>query len=141
MVQPDRDVRPFQDVLIELGARLGLPGLTNEDGGAKYPGGYPDYIVNHERAPGIGRWPVGAARTATAEGKGAANPDQLEQYVENGASGATSSRPNERYFKHANKDYLEIAAAMGLIGAPNQIVLQIYVEAMQKFRLAARGPW
>jgi anaerobic selenocysteine-containing dehydrogenase len=28
---------------------------------------------------------------------------------------------------------------MGLIGAPNQIVLQIYVEAMQKFRLAAEG--
>ncbi|TIP78575.1 MAG: formate dehydrogenase, partial [Mesorhizobium sp.] len=26
VVEPDRDVRPFQTVLIELGARLGLPG-------------------------------------------------------------------------------------------------------------------
>ena len=54
VVEPDRDVRPFQSVLIDLGSRIGLPGLTNEDGSAKYPGGYPDYLVNHERAPGIG---------------------------------------------------------------------------------------
>src|SRR3546814_8850086 len=33
VVAPDRDVRPFQDVLIDLGARLGLPGLVNADGG------------------------------------------------------------------------------------------------------------
>ena len=54
VVAPDRDVRPFQDVLLELGARLKLPGMTKEDGTAKFPGGYPDYIVNHERRPGIG---------------------------------------------------------------------------------------
>ena len=54
VIEPDRDVRPFQSVLIDLGSRIGLPGLTNEDGSAKYPGGYPDYLVNHERAPGIG---------------------------------------------------------------------------------------
>ena len=41
VVAPDRDVRPFQEVLIDLGVRLGLPGLTQEDGSAKYPGGYP----------------------------------------------------------------------------------------------------
>ena len=39
VVEPDRDVRPFQTVLIDLGARIGLPGLTNEDGSPKYPGG------------------------------------------------------------------------------------------------------
>ena len=39
VLQPDRDVRPFQSVLIDLGARLGLPGLTGEDGSPKYPGG------------------------------------------------------------------------------------------------------
>ena len=54
IMAPDRDVRPFQDVLLELGARLKLPGMTKEDGTAKFPGGYPDYIVNHERRPGIG---------------------------------------------------------------------------------------
>ncbi|MDQ3159716.1 MAG: molybdopterin-dependent oxidoreductase, partial [Pseudomonadota bacterium] len=48
-----RDVRGFQSVLIDLGVRLGLPGLINEDGSAKYSD-YADYIVRHERAPGVG---------------------------------------------------------------------------------------
>ena len=51
VVEPDRDVRPFQDVLIDLGARLGLLGLIKEGGQKRYPGGYKDYIVNHERQP------------------------------------------------------------------------------------------
>ena len=54
VVAPDRDVRPFQDVLIEIGARLGLPGFVTTEGEPRYPGGYPDYIVNHERRPGVG---------------------------------------------------------------------------------------
>src|SRR5260221_9785146 len=32
VVQPNRDVRPFQDVLLDIGHRLKLPGLTKEDG-------------------------------------------------------------------------------------------------------------
>ncbi|RVC61430.1 formate dehydrogenase, partial [Mesorhizobium sp. M4B.F.Ca.ET.088.02.2.1] len=36
VVEPDRDVRPFQSVMIELGARLGLPGFVNADGSPKY---------------------------------------------------------------------------------------------------------
>src|ERR1700680_539821 len=48
----DRDVRPFQDVLIELGARLGLPAFVDAAGAPRYPGGYKDYIALHERAPG-----------------------------------------------------------------------------------------
>ena len=60
VVAPDRDVRPFQDVLIELGVRLRLPGLVTEDGSARYPGGYADYMVNHQRKPGIG--PLGGWR-------------------------------------------------------------------------------
>ena len=59
IIEPTRDVKPFQDVLIDLGARLGLPGFVNEDMSPKYPNGYSDYIVNHERQPGIGPWRVG----------------------------------------------------------------------------------
>ena len=36
VLPPDRDVRPFQDVLIDLGARLKLPGFVKEDGSALY---------------------------------------------------------------------------------------------------------
>lgn len=53
VLAPDRDVRPFQDVLIDIGTRLGLPGLVNEDGSARYPRGFAQYMVEHERAPGV----------------------------------------------------------------------------------------
>ena len=76
MVELDRDVRAFQSVLIDIGARLKLPGFVNEAGAPKYPGGYADYIVNHERTPGVG--PLAGFRGADGKsyGKGAPNPDQ-----------------------------------------------------------------
>jgi sulfite dehydrogenase (quinone) subunit SoeA len=139
VVEPDRDVRAFQSVLIDLGARIGLPGLTNEDGTAKYPGGYPDYLVNHERTPGIG--PLAGWRGANGDshGTGAVNPDQLNRYIENGCFWSQEFPENQRYYKHANKDYLEYAASMGWIGSSDQIVMQLYSEPLQRFRLAARG--
>src|SRR3954453_21751749 len=42
VIQPDRDVRPFQDVLLDLGARLKLPGMIDGHGKALYPGGLKD---------------------------------------------------------------------------------------------------
>ncbi|WP_339848786.1 molybdopterin oxidoreductase family protein [uncultured Nisaea sp.] len=139
VVAPDRDVRPFQEVLIDLGVRLGLPGLTHEDGSAKYPGGYPDYIANHERAPGIGPLAGWRGADGTEGGKGAPNPDQLKRYVENECFWRHEFKPEERYYKHANKTYLETATRLGFIGAPNQIIMQLYVEPLQQFRLAAEG--
>ncbi|WPZ36944.1 molybdopterin oxidoreductase family protein [Thalassobaculum sp. OXR-137] len=139
VVKPDRDVRPFQDALIEIGVRLGLPGLTKEDGSAKFPGGYPDYLANHERAPGVG--PLAGFRgvDGTKEGKGEPNPDQLQRYVDNQCFWRHEFAPSERYFKHANKEYLEKAVSLGLIGAANPIIHQIYSEPLQTFRLAAEG--
>ena len=139
VIEPDRDVRAFQSVLIDLGARIGLPGLTNEDGSAKYPGGYPDYLVNHERAPGIGTLAGWRGKTGDSHGTGAANPDQLDRYIENGCFWSHEFPENQRYYKHANKDYLEYAASMGWIGSSDQIVLQLYSEPLQRFRLAALG--
>ena len=139
VVAPDRDVRPFQDVMLDLGARLGMPGFVNDEGGAKYPGGYSDYIVNHERAPGIG--PLAGWRGENGEhyGKGAPNPKQLEKYIENGCFNMHHLEPSQRYFKHANKDYLDWAKSVGFIGSTDPIVFQLYSEPLQKFRLAAQG--
>ena len=139
VVEPDRDVRAFQTVLIDLGTRIGLPGLTNEDGSAKYPGGYPDYLVNHERMPGIGSLAGWRGENGDSHGTGAVNPNQLDRYIENGCFWSHEFPENQRYFKHANRDYLEYAASMGWIGSSDQIVLQVYSEPMQKFRLAALG--
>ncbi len=139
IVAPDRDVRPFQDVLIDIGARLGLPGFTTPEGAPRYPGGYPDYIVNHERRPGIG--PLGGWRGPAGEqaGRGAPNPRQLKRYVANGCFWKHELPQDQRYFKHANKAYLETSVAMGFIDTAEPIILQLYVEPLQRFRLAARG--
>lgn len=139
VVEPDRDVRPFQSVLLHLGYRLGLPGMTNDDGTEKYPGGYADYMVNHQRAPGIG--PLAGWRGAAGDkiGRGDPNPDQLQRYIDNGCFWHHELPPEQKYYKHANKDYLDFAVHMGFIGHADQIVLQLYSEPLQKFRLAARG--
>ena len=139
VVAPDRDVRPFQDVLLDLGVRLGLPGMVGEDGAAKYPGGYPDYLVNHERRPGIGSLAGWRGVDGEQHGRGAPNPDQLQAYVENGCFWSMELPPEQHFFRHANRDYLDRAFGMGFIGAADPIVFQLYSEPMQRFRLAARG--
>ena len=52
VVAPDRDVRAVPGRADRPRRAAELPGFVNEDGAPKYPGGYPDYIVNHERQPG-----------------------------------------------------------------------------------------
>ncbi len=139
VVAPDRDVRPFQDVLIDLGARLGLPGLTNENGSAKYPGGYRDYLVNHERKPGVGPLAGWRGAKGTENGKGAVNPDQIDAYIANGCFWKGEIPEEARFFKNVNRAYLDYAVGMGFLDAATPIVAQLYCEPLQRFRLAARG--
>jgi sulfite dehydrogenase (quinone) subunit SoeA len=133
-----RDVRPFQDVMIELAGRLGLPDFAGAEGQPLYAS-YADYIVRHERLPGVG--PLAGFRGADGGsiGRGAANPDQLRRYVENGGFWRHHLPPEQLYFKHANRAYLAGARAMGLIDDDRQIILQLYCETLQRFRLAAQG--
>ena len=139
VVEPDRDVRGFQEVLIDLGARLGLPAFVNEDGTPKYPGGYPDYIVNHQRKPGIGPLAGWRGEDGSKTGSGAPNPQQLERYVENGAFFAHHIEPEQAYYKHANRAYLEWAVEVGFRIEPRPTIFQLYCEPLQAFRLAAQG--
>src|SRR6202045_1558028 len=113
VLAPDRDVRPFQDVLIELGARLGLPGLINEDGSPRYPGLYADYLVNHERRPGVGLLAGWRGADGQRSGTGSPNASQLDAYVENGCFWRAEIPLAGRYFKHINRDYQQWAVAMG----------------------------
>jgi len=136
---PARDVRPFQDVLIELGARLGLPGLVDEHGAPRYPRGYAQYIVEHERVPGVGLLAGWRGEDGTRDGVGAPNPDQLARYVEHGCHWHRAVPAAGRYYKMANRDYLEWAKSLGFVGSTAPIVLQFYAESLQRFRLAARG--
>ncbi|MDF3214922.1 MULTISPECIES: molybdopterin oxidoreductase family protein [Mesorhizobium] len=138
VIEPDRDVRPFQSVLIELGARLGLPGFVDEDGSPRYRD-YADYIVNHERTPGIGPLAGWRGKDGTSTGRGEANPDQLQRYIDNGGFWHHDFADDQRYYKMANRSYLDFAVQMGFIPKAEPIVFQLYSEPMQRFRLAARG--
>jgi len=139
VVAPDRDVRPFQDVLIELGSRLGLPGLVDEFGATKYPGGFAQYIVEHERAPGVGLLAGWRGRDGSKQGVGEPNPHQLDKYKLHDCHWEAKIPDAARYFKMANRDYLTWARSLGFLVSTDAIVLEMYSERLQKFRLAAQG--
>ncbi|MGE0254072.1 MAG: molybdopterin oxidoreductase family protein [Alphaproteobacteria bacterium] len=139
ILKPDRDVRPFQDVLLDLGARLGLPAFTTAEGTPRYPGGYADYIVNHERAPGIGPLAGWRGADGQSQGRGTANPDQLARYVANGCHWQHELEPGQRWYRFANRDYLDYARSMGWVASVEAITLRLWCEPLQRFRLAAMG--
>ena len=137
VIEPDRNVRGFQSVLCELGARLNLPGFTNEDGSQKYAD-YADYIVNHIRKPGIG--PLAGFRgDGSDSGRGDINKDQLNRYIENGGFFVEHIPDGAHYYKPWNNKYQDWAVKMGLYDSPQPYLFQLYVEPMRRFQLAAEG--
>ena len=138
VLDPGRDVRPFQDVLIDLAGRLGLQDFADAQGRPLYAS-YADYIVRHQRVPGIG--PLAGFRGAdgNAFGRGEPNPEQLRRYVDNGGFYVHHLPAEQLYYKYANRAYLEGACEMGFIDSSAPIVLQLYSETLQRFRLAADG--
>lgn len=138
VVEPDRNVRAFQSVLLDLGARLTLPGMVDANGAPLYPGGFADYMVNHQRAPGVGLL-AGWRGDGETHGRGAPNPKQLQRYIDNGCFFVHELEPDQRYYKMANHGYLTLAAHWGFIPKADQIVLKLYAEPLQRFRLAAQG--
>jgi anaerobic selenocysteine-containing dehydrogenase len=138
VVAPDRDVRPFQSVLLDLGARLGLPGMVDDQGAPKYRD-FADYMVRHERSPGIGPLAGWRGEKGDIIGKGAPNPDQLARYIANGGFWHHELAPEQKYYKMANRSYLDFAVEMGFLKAAEPVRFQLYLEPLQRFRLAARG--
>lgn len=137
VVELKRNVRGFQSVLLDLGARLGLPGMVDDNGAPKYRD-YADYIVNHQRKPGVG--PLAGFRgDGAAVGRGDPNSKQLDSYIENGGFWMHELPDAARYYKAQNADYQQFAVDMGFYDAPAPYLYQIYSEELQKFRLAAEG--
>ncbi|KMK65662.1 molybdopterin oxidoreductase family protein [Puniceibacterium sp. IMCC21224] len=139
VVEPDREVRGFQSVLCDLGHRLNLPGFVAEDGSAKYVD-YADYIVNHQRKPGVG--PLAGFRMGEAgltHGRGGPNAAQLDSYIANGGFFIRHVPKNAAYFKPWNTGYQDWAVEMGFFDAPQPYLFQLYVEPLRKFQIAAEG--
>lgn len=137
VVEPDRDVRGFQSVLCDLGARLGLPGFVNADGSPTYKD-YADYIQSHERAPGIG--PLAGWRGAGAEhGRGAPNRNQVSKYIENGGFWIGHVPEQAAFYKPWNMQYQDWAVSMGLANGPAPYLFSLWCEPLRRFQLAAEG--
>ena len=117
VLTPDRDVRPFQDVLIESRRAARTARLRHAGGRAALSRRLPRLHRQPRARPGVG--PLGGWRGADGDraGRGAPNPHQLERYVANGCFWKHRLPEDQLYFKHANKAYLETAVAMGLIDA------------------------
>ncbi len=140
VVEPDRDVRGFQSVLCDLGARLGLPGFVNDDGGQKYAD-YADYIQTHVRRPGVGPlagWRIGDNGKLQG-GRGAPNEAQLQSYIENGGFWMEHVPTEGSYYKPFNQAYQNWAVQMGFYDVEQPYIFQLYVEPMRKFQAAAEG--
>jgi anaerobic selenocysteine-containing dehydrogenase len=138
VVEPDRDVRGFQTVLVQLANKMKLPGFTNEDGTAKWQD-YADYIVNHERKPGIGPLAGFRGEDGSKVGRGEVNPEQLNKYIENGGFFIEHIPEEAQYFKPWNMAYQDWAVNLGLYDSPQPYLFQLYVEPLRKFQLAAEG--
>ncbi|MEX2520315.1 MAG: molybdopterin oxidoreductase family protein [Paracoccaceae bacterium] len=138
VVEPDRDVRGFQSALIDLGARIGLPGLINPDGTRRFRD-YADYIVNHQRRPGVGPLAGWRGEDGTSEGRGEPNPQQIERYIENGGFWISHIPDEARYFKPWNQAYQDWAVEKSFYDKPQPYIFNLYLEPMRKFQLAAEG--
>ncbi|MBD3669349.1 MAG: molybdopterin-dependent oxidoreductase [Gammaproteobacteria bacterium] len=142
VLPPLGDSKPFQEVIVELGSRLGLPAFVNEDGSRKFRD-YPDFVVNFQTAPdsGIGFLSGFRGKSGEKSMKGEPNPNQWEMYEKNGAFHQTVLPKSYQYMRNWNQGYLEWARYNGLTRHVDPINIHIYSEVLQKFRLAAQGKY
>ncbi len=138
VVETRGDVRPFQDVLIDLGSRIGLPGFTKDDGSPMWEN-YADYMVSREVRSGVGPLAGWRGPDGQASGRGSPNPQQLDQYIKAGGYWTEELPENSLYFKHVNAAYQDWAVEKGLFDQPQPYLLQLWSEPLRRFQLAALG--
>ena len=140
VVPPAGECKPFQEVLIELASRLKFPAFTTADGQRKYRD-YPDFVINFQTAPDSGTgfligWRGKEGDKAVV---GEPNPEQWKRYAENNCVYHHRLPEPLQYMRNCNGPYMQWAVDNGMrkFGVP--IVIQLYSDVMQKFRLAAQG--
>ena len=79
---------------------------------------YRDFIVNYEKLPGIGFLAGWRGEDGESPLRGEPNPKQWEKYIENQSFFTYPWPENMRYYRFANKDYLEFAEKHALFGTP-----------------------
>ena len=140
VLPPLAQTRPFQEVLVELGGRLGLPAFVHADGRRKFKD-YPDFIVHYETAPGSGIGFLSGWRGADGSQslKGAPNPNQWEMYAQHNCVHHHPLPEPLRYLRNWNRGYLDFAQSMGWRTRNSPVIIALYSDVLQQFRLAAWG--
>ncbi len=139
VVVAERDVRPFQSVLVDLGARLGLPGFVDEAGAPLYED-YAHYMMAHERRPGVGPlagWRLG--ETGLTHGRGLPNLAQIDSYRGNGGIATFEVPESARFMRPWNREYWDWAVSMGFVETPQPYLFSLWCEPLARFRRAAEG--
>ena len=140
VVEPDREVRGFQSVLIDLGGRLGLNWFRRQERQAAL-----------RRLCRLHRQSRAAARCRPAcrlprrrrkeNGSAEARSIRISSNAtrRTARSGRNISPLEAQFFKHANAAYQDLAVSLGFFDKPQPVTFQLYCEELQKFRLAAQG--
>lgn len=140
VLPPTGECKPFQEVLIELGARLKLPAFIDEQGNKKYKD-YPDFITRYETAPGSGIGFLAGWRGKNGEKsmQGEPNSNQWQQYEKNHCFFHYKLPKSYQYMRNWNMGYLKWAKHNGLTRYAEPVQIHLYSEILQKFKLAAQG--
>ena len=140
VVPPKGECKPFQEVLIELGSRLQLPAFVDGNGRRKYRD-YPDFITNYETEPGSGIGFLAGWRGKGGEKfmRGEPNPNQWAMYEKNNCIYHYELPKSFQYLRNWNKGYLEWSQRHRLTRYAEPILIHLYSEVLQQFRLAAQG--
>ncbi|MBU2787527.1 molybdopterin-dependent oxidoreductase [Acidithiobacillus sp. VAN18-1] len=138
ILKPDRDVRAWQEVLVELAGRLQFPAFVNKQGKPIYKD-YKDFIINYEREPGIGFLSGWRGENGDQHLRGEPNQKQWEAYIDHQSFFQYHLPEKMRYYRFANKDYLEFAVEAAYIPKAEPMLMELYSEPLQRFRLAGQG--
>jgi len=140
VLPPTGNCKPFQEVIVELASRLKFPAFTTPEGGRKFSG-YIDFITKFQTAPDSGIGFLSGWRGVNGEKslRGEPNQNQWEQYEKNNCVFQFKMPTEHHYMRNWNRGYLDFAKENALRQKNDPIMLSIYSDILQKFRLAAKG--
>jgi anaerobic selenocysteine-containing dehydrogenase len=140
VLEPLGECKPFQEVLIELASRLKFPAFTTAEGERKFKD-YPDFITRFQTGPdsGIGFLSGWRGKDGEKVLKGEPNPNQWQKYAENNCVHQYHMPPEHQYMRNWNKGYLDFSKENALRQKNDPIMIAIYSDILQRFRLAATG--